>query len=63
MGSDGYFGVAVAGAKALVEDRGEDSKFPFDAVWGYVTEDVPGPRKPHQARRLVEVRIPVNVNT
>ena len=51
---DEYFDVAVAGVKALVEDRGEHAQFPFDAVWGYATKDVPGPRKPHQARRLVK---------
>ena len=51
---DRYFAVALDGLKALVEDRGENAKFPFDAVWGYVTEDVPGPRKPHQAKRLLD---------
>ena len=51
---DEYFDIALAGLKALVEERGEDAKFPFDAVWSYAATDVPGTRKPHQARRLVE---------
>ncbi len=53
---DEYFDIARAGLQALVEDRGEDAKFPFDAIWGYTTADVPGPRKPHQARRLMEAQ-------
>ena len=53
---DEYFDIARAGLEALVKDRGEDAKFPFDAIWGYATKDVPGPRKPHQARRLMEAR-------
>ena len=54
MVHDEYFDVAVASVQALVRARGEHAKFPFDAIWGYATENVPGPRKPHQARRLVD---------
>ena len=54
MTRDKYFEIAMTGVKALVKDRGETSTFPFDAVWSYTKEDVPGPNKPHQARRLVE---------
>ena len=54
MTRDRYFKVAVEAAKALVKDRGENATFPFDAVWSYAKEEVPGPNKPHQAGRLVE---------
>jgi hypothetical protein len=54
MIQDRYFNIALEGLKALVQARGENSTFPFDAVWSYTTEDVPGPNKPHQAARLVE---------
>ena len=54
MTRDKYFEIAIKGVNALVKDRGENAKFPFDAVWSYTKEEVPGPKKPHQARRLVE---------
>ena len=54
MTRDRYFKVAVEAAKALVKNRTENATFPFDAVWSYAKEEVPGPNKPHQAGRLVE---------
>ena len=54
MMRDKYFEIAIDGVKALVKDRGENARFPFDAVWSYTKEEVPGPKKPHQARRLIE---------
>lgn len=54
MTQDKYFGIALEGLQALVKARGENSAFPFDAVWSYTKDHVPGPNKPHQARRLVE---------
>jgi hypothetical protein len=51
---DKYFDIALQGLKALVKDRGENSSFPFDAVWSYTDEQVPGKYKPHQAGRLTE---------
>jgi hypothetical protein len=51
---DKYFDIALQGLKALVKDRGENSVFPFDAVWSYTDEQVPGKNKPHQAGRLTE---------
>jgi hypothetical protein len=51
---DKYFDIALKGLKALVKDRGEDSAFPFDAVWSYTDGQVPGKNKPHQAGRLTE---------
>jgi hypothetical protein len=52
MTQDKYFDIALQGLKALVKERGEDSVFPFDAVWSYTSEEVPGKNKPHQAARL-----------
>lgn len=52
MTQDKYFDIALKGLKALVKDRGENSTFPFDAVWSYTDEEVPGTNKPHQAGRL-----------
>lgn len=54
MAQDKYFDIALKALKALVKARGEGSTFPFDAVWAYTTEQVPGQNKPHQAGRLVE---------
>jgi AAA domain (dynein-related subfamily) len=54
MMQDKYFDIALKGLKALVKDRGENSAFPFDAVWSYTNEQVPGKNKPHQAGRLTE---------
>jgi len=51
---DKYFDIALKGLKALVKDRGENSSFPFDAVWSYTDGQVPGKNKPHQAGRLTE---------
>jgi hypothetical protein len=54
MMQDKYFDIALEGLKALVKDRGENSTFPFDAVWSYTNKEVPGKNKPHQAGRLKE---------
>lgn len=54
MAQDKYFDIALQGLKALVKERGEDSTFPFDAVWSYTNEEVPGKNKPHQAGRLTD---------
>ena len=56
MPSDEYFEIAARAAKRLVEERGEDATFPFDAVWCYTDagEVVPSTSRPHQAARLVK---------
>ena len=58
MTRDKYLKVAVKAAKALVKDRGENTTFPFDAVWSYAKEEVPGPNKPHQAGAACGGRVP-----
>lgn len=54
MKQDRYFHIALKALEELVKARGENSAFPFDAIWGYAQENVPGQNKPHQAGRLVE---------
>lgn len=54
MAQDKYFDIALKALRALVKARGQDSAFPFDAVWAYTNERVPGRNKPHQAGRLVD---------
>ena len=55
MAYDEYFEIAVRKTKKLVEDRGEDATFPFDAVWRYaLVEEIPSTSRPHQAARLVK---------
>lgn len=54
MTQDKYLDIALQGLRALVKDRGENSTFPFDAIWSYTQEVVPGKNKPHQAGRLTD---------
>ena len=54
MPTDDVFEIAVRAVTRLVDDRGEDATFPFDAVWLYTTggEDVPSGSRPSQSNRL-----------
>lgn len=54
MKQDKYFDIALQALKDLVKARGENSKFPFDAIWSYANQQVPGVNKSHQAKRLEE---------
>src|ERR1700731_3817423 len=45
--------IAKAAVRALVKDRGLESKFPFDAIWKYAPEEVPSKQRPGMQRRLL----------
>jgi len=53
MNSQEAYDIAEKAVKLLVEDRGIDTVFPFDAIWQYAPEDVvPSTLRSGQANRL-----------
>jgi hypothetical protein len=45
--------IAEAAVTALVNARGVESKFPFDAIWKYAKSDVPSLQRPAMQRKLL----------
>jgi hypothetical protein len=46
------FEIAKDAVRGLVEDRGPDALFPFDAIWRYAPREVPSPQRPSTASKL-----------
>jgi MoxR-like ATPase len=54
--SDQVFEIAASAVDALVAAIGTEATFPFDRIWHYADVEVPGPRKPATANRLLNER-------
>lgn len=46
------YAIAISALEKLVEERGVEYAFPFDAIWEYAEETVPSSLRPGQAKRL-----------